>query len=80
MKSIGIAAILVLSSAVTTLALFGAFYLGVMFGEGTPASRPPAHAEERLSFTINTRDGGSVEVTIHETRPGKIYITSGPAK
>lgn len=80
MKNIGTAAILVLSSAITTVALFGAFYLGVIFGEGTPASRPPKHGQERLSFTINTRDGGAVEVTIHETGPGKIYITSARAK
>ena len=80
MKSIGIVATLVLSSAVTTMALFGAFYLGVIFGQGTPANHPPRHGEERLSFTINTRDGGVVEVTIHEIQPGKIYISSSPGK
>jgi hypothetical protein len=80
MKNIGIVMTLVLSSAITTMALFGAFYLGIMFGEGTPASHPPRGGEERLSFTINTRDGAAVEVTIHEIRPGKIYISSSPGK
>jgi len=65
---------------VTTVALFGAVYLGILLSRGTPANNPPRQGEERMSLTINTRDGGKVEVVIHETFPGNIYVSSSVVK
>lgn len=76
---VGIAVTVVLSSAVTTIALMSAFFLGVSFGQGIPASHPPKQGEARMAITINTRDGKEAEMVVYENLAGnnlRIVVSS----
>lgn len=54
---------------VTSILIVCAFFFGVSYGKGIPATKPPSSGEEKIAITVTTKSGKKVEISIYEVGP-----------